>query len=71
MMPTRGTVKTVLINGVGGPCPFCRGDFQAGFDQDDVPIVTHNLPPCEKFAALEIDAYVAAVRCAIDAQDQN
>ncbi len=59
-------MKGVVREGVAGPCPFCFGRFQAGLDQDGEPVATHSLPPCEKFTALEIDAYVMAVRQALE-----
>lgn len=64
-------VDKIIVEGVAGPCPFCHGKFHAGCDQDGEPIATHSLPPCEKFTSLEIDAYVKAVREAIEIRERD
>lgn len=61
----------IIKDGVAGPCPFCHGKFQAGFDQDGEPVATHTLPPCEKFASLEIDEYVMVVRQTFEGRTQE
>lgn len=61
----------IIVDGVAGPCPFCHGKFQAGFDQEGEALATHSLLPCEKFTSLEVDAYVAAVREALEKRDER
>lgn len=64
-------MEHIVVDGVAGPCPFCCGKFQAGFDLGGEPVATHSQPPCEAFASLEIDAYLKAVREAIERQEQG
>ena len=47
-----------------GPCPFCAGEFSAGYDREGTPAVTHTAPVCTRFDELEPIAYLEAVRLA-------
>jgi hypothetical protein len=49
---------------VSGACPFCKGDFTAGHDENGVGVVLHSLPTCDRYDALTPDRYLHAVRTA-------
>ena len=52
---------------VGDRCPFCKGRFEAGFVDGEVPAVIHTEPRCAKFDELEPDAYLRAVNVELGA----
>lgn len=45
-------------------CPFCGGKFEAVQQDNGTPGVVHSMPPCEKFIALDVIAFLRAARLA-------
>jgi len=44
-------------------CPFCGGAFGAiEKETDQLPGLTHSLPPCRKFLELDVVEFLAAAR---------
>lgn len=46
-------------------CPFCGGQATAGYDAAGNGVVTHTMPPCERFDALPPDEYLRECRLAM------
>ena len=61
-----------FIRQVGGPCPFCRGSYQAGYavkqSGERVPTATLTWPMCAKYLELDVVDYVSEVRQALELQ---
>jgi hypothetical protein len=53
-------VPTTFTTAVEAVCPFCQKKFHAG-EEDGVPGIIHEMPPCDTFLELEPDEFLAAV----------
>lgn len=53
---------TSLVGEDLGPCPFCQGALAYSMNP---PAVLHELPVCTKYAKLDADVFLIAVRDAL------